>query len=303
MEAAVAKHANEYDIIHVTAIWQRTGSAACRAATDKGIPYVISPRGALGAYSWRKGRIKKRLYYWIIERRNLQGASGFHYTSRQEAEECTTYRFGKPGLVIPNSIDLTGLHRDQTDRNTWRRQLGCTKSTLLCAYVGRLHDKKGLDLLVEVLGKLSAEQIKLVLVGNDEDGTKARLIQQFNLRKMNKLVHFLPLVAPQELRGIYSAADVLLLPSRHENFGNVAIEAAVCGCHVIASEETGVAETLSALKAGERLPRLVEPWVAAIKSKKVREQPEFEVIERVLKTFSVERTAHLMEGFYQKIAQ
>jgi glycosyltransferase involved in cell wall biosynthesis len=303
MEAAVAKHANEYDIIHVTAIWQRTGPAACRSATSHGVPYVISPRGALGPYSWKKGLIKKKLYYWIFEKKNLTAASGFHYTSQQEQKECAKYQFGIPGAVISNSLDLEKWKRNPDAGSAWRSQLGCSKETLLCGYVGRLHDKKGLDLLPEVLAQTRDRKIRLIFVGNDEDGTKKRLEHEFRSRNLQEQVNYQSLMRPDDLSGIYSALDVLLLPSRHENFGNVAIEAAACGCHVIASQETGVAETLRDLNAGEMLPRNASVWAQTLSKHRPKIEQTDKIAGLVKDAFSTERVSQRMEELYLRLTR
>lgn len=47
MEQAVTARAKEFDIIHITGVWQRTSGAACKAAKNQGVPYIVSPRGAL----------------------------------------------------------------------------------------------------------------------------------------------------------------------------------------------------------------------------------------------------------------
>ena len=144
LEQAVAAHAGEFDLIHVTAIWQRTGAAACRAARKAGVPYVISPRGALGPYSWRRGRVKKLAYYALRERRSLCQASGFHYTSQMEAGECEPYRFGRPSCIVPNAIDLEFWRRDPAAGAAWRQQHGIASGDCVLLYAGRLHHKKGL---------------------------------------------------------------------------------------------------------------------------------------------------------------
>ena len=67
----------------------------------------------------------------------------------------------------------------------------------------------------------------------------------------------------KELASIYNAADLLLLPSRHENFGNVVIEAMACGCSVAISNRTGVGgDLLRAAPAGfgAVLPRQETYW-------------------------------------------
>ena len=78
----------------------------------------------------------------------------------------------------------------------------------------------------------------------------------------SRLIHF-PSQPNRELASIYNAADLLLLPSRHENFGNVVIEAMACGCAVAISDRTGVGgDLLRAAPAGfgAVLPRQKTCW-------------------------------------------
>ncbi len=301
MENAVKNYVSKYDLIHVTAVWQRTGPAACRAARKGGVPYVISPRGALGPYSWARGRIKKRLYYAIFERSNLLNASGFHYTSKMEMAECQTFKFGKPHSIIPNSLNLQGWSRDNTARSYWRKILGCDQNSLLCLYAGRLHHKKGLEILPGILARIQNIPWRMAIVGNDSDGSGKRLAQDFASQKLGARVNFLPAVKPAQLPGLYSAADVFLMPSHHENFGNVAIEAAVCGCYVLASVETAVAEQLEQLGAGTRLPRVTQVWSDAIGQRMTDCPVSIECVNRVKNSFSDEYVAERMEYFYNSV--
>ncbi len=59
MEEAVKQRAKEFDVIHITGIWQRTSRAACHTAKKFGVPYILSLRGALGPYSWQQKSLKK----------------------------------------------------------------------------------------------------------------------------------------------------------------------------------------------------------------------------------------------------
>ncbi len=301
LEAAVSQHAAEFDLIHISAIWQRTGPAAARAARKAGRPWVVSPRGALGPYSWRRGRLKKFVYYWWRERATLRGAAGFHYTSQMEADECRGFRFGQPYCIVPNSIDRAVWRRDPAAAKKWRVELGCREGDLLCLYAGRLHHKKGLDLLPEAFAGLADLKWRLVLAGEDEDGTGQLLLAEFNRRGFGDRLTLLPLLLPTRLPGLYSAANAFVLPSRHENFGNVAIEAAACGCPVLASVETGVAVDLAVLGAAERLPRVASEWARVLRTRVGRGELTSAVVARVQKAFSRDRVSEQMEGFYNVV--
>ncbi len=301
LEAAVANRAPSFELIHLTAIWQRTGTAAAVAARKAGRPLVISPRGALGPYSWRRGTIKKLLYYWWKERSNLKSAAGFHYTSEMEAEECREFGFSKPYCIAPNPINLKNWERDEQGAALWRREIGCAPEDALFLYVGRIHHKKGLDLLPGALKHLGSSSWRLILVGDDEDGSRHRLLQAMKREGIADRVKHIPLVPPSKLPAVYSAANALVLPSRHENFGNVAVEAAVCGCYVLASTNTGVASQLKSLGVAECLPREAGAWFRALLSRLIKPIPSETGIHAVRQAFSRDAIAKQVEKFYESL--
>ena len=74
---------------------------------------------------------------------------------------------------------------------------------------------------------------------------------------------FVDMLPSSELAAIYNASDLLLMPSKHENFGNVAVEALACGCAVLVSDQTGAATDIlnhCPGNYGEVLPRDLGVW-------------------------------------------
>jgi glycosyltransferase involved in cell wall biosynthesis len=268
LEAAVEKRAEDFDVIHVTGVWQPTSRAACRAARRARRPYVCSPRGALGRYSFTQRPWKKWPYFWLWEKPNLNAAAALHYTARMEADECGRLGLRPPAVIVPNSIDLVSWRRDEAAASDWRVRCNLGRDEFVALYVGRMHHKKGLDLLAEIAPQLSARQDwRLVLVGYDEDGSGARLQTEFARIGLGHRLLMLPGVEADALAAIYSAADVFIFPSRHENFGNVAIEALACDCPVLVSDQVGAADQIADLPGAEVLPRRAESWAAALEKR------------------------------------
>lgn len=264
LENAVVEGIRKVDLLHVTGVWQPTSVAACRAAHEAGVPYVVSPRGALGRYSFTQKPWKKWPYWWLHERRNCRRAFAIHYTSAMEMEECARFRFPGRAFVVPNSIDFTDWWRDEEAGRRWRSELGVGESCRVFLYAGRIHHKKGLDLLPEVATAIREHDFRMVFLGRDEEGTVASLDSAFRSAGIRDRVVFLPMANTEGLRAAYSGSDRFLLPSRHENFGNVAVEALACGCPVLLSNCTGVAGALINLPGVEILPRVAAAWVGAL---------------------------------------
>lgn len=299
LEKAVRKSICNYDIVHVTGIWQRTSVAACRAASREGVPYVISPRGALGAYSWKAKRLKKTLYYWLAERKNILGASGVHYTSRLEADESRKYCPCQVETIIPNSTDFSFWGKDALAGARWRASVGIGDGVPVALYTGRVHHKKNLDFLFPVLRMLP--EWVFVVVGFDEGGETARWLGRACEAGVRDQILVFPQAGREGLRAVYSAASVFVLPSHHENFANSVIEAVVCECPVLVSETVGVGEELVKLGMASVLPLEVDVWVNALRSVQKKHDALVGQRERLKVLFSENSVAEKMVEFYQKV--
>ncbi|MFM7674871.1 MAG: glycosyltransferase [Synechococcus sp.] len=250
------------DLVHVSAIWQPLGLPVQRAALRRGIPVLASLRGALGPYSLRQGWWKKLPWFLAQERPLLQRAAGLHVTSLQEELELKGLGLRPPRFLLPNPLDLETLRPDAPLGQRWRLAQGLALDIPLLLVCGRQHHKKGLDLLPAVLAPLRQRSWQLLLVGGDDDGSGARLLAALEQAGLGNRVCRLDTLPAPDLAGVYNAADLLLLPSRHENFGNVVIEALACGAAALISDRTGVSAELAQAGFAAVLPRRAELWSA-----------------------------------------
>lgn len=251
------------ELLHISAIWQPLGLPTQREAFARGIPVLHSLRGALSPYSLSRGWWKKIPYLYLAERPLLKKTAGLHVTSKQEAQELRWLGLRNPIHLLPNPIDLKHLKPDPCLRLSWRQKLGIPTDTPLLLVCGRQHHKKGLDLLPKLLASHRHLPWRLLIVGSDDDGTGSALCQSLQRRGLGERLLTQPTMPASDLAGIYNASDLLLLPSRHENFGNVVIEAIACGCAVLISDRTGVGgDLLSSAPSGfgTVLPRQPEQW-------------------------------------------
>ncbi len=270
--SALPMHLARNQLFHLSAVWQPLGLPMQRAAHRAGVPVIHSLRGALGPYSLGQGWWKKIPYYWLFERPCLMKAAALHVTSNRERRETKNLLLSLNNKVplwqLPNPLDFSNFILEPAKaklmRQQQRLQLGVSTSEALFLVCGRHHHKKGLDLLEPVLSGLKEFPWKLAIVGPDEDGSAARLEASMQKAGLGGRLVRLPLQPAEQLPALFVAADLLLMPSRHENFGNVALEALACGCPVLVSNAVGVAEELPALLSAEAwgavLPRQAPLW-------------------------------------------
>ena len=135
------------------------------------------------------------------------------------------------------------------DRAAARRALGLDERPVLL-WVGRIAPIKGLDTLLETVGRLRAagNRVKLLIVGGDadepRDGHEASLRRQIDGLGLADAIRFVGPQPQDVLPSYYAAADVTVVPSYYESFGMVALEAMACGSPVIASRVGGLVTTV-----------------------------------------------------------
>ena len=151
--------------------------------------------------------------------------------------------------VIPPGVDTN--HFFPMSRAIARERLGVRPDDWNILFVGRIEHLKGIDTLIRAIALLAHEcptwvqKMCVAIIGGDpgsnENAELERLKQMRTQLGLNDLVTFLGARDQDQLRYNYAAADFVVMPSRYESFGMVALEAMACGRPVIASEVGGLA--------------------------------------------------------------
>ncbi len=167
--------------------------------------------------------------------------------------------------VVPAGVDTEAFR--PTDQYEARRDLGLTERNIVL-YVGRIEPLKGLDILIGALAYIEdIPDIRLVVVGgspgtDDEMGRLKALSRELGVADH---VTFTGAVNHAQLPQYYNAADVFVLPSYHESFGLVALEAMACGTPVVASRVGGLTSFVSDGVTGYLIPwHCPEPFARRI---------------------------------------
>lgn len=186
------------DLVHVHSLWAPVSHAGVSFARRHKIPYVISAHGMLAPWAMNHKWLKKRIAWWLYQKRDLQGAALFHVTAPCEVEWLRGLGFKQPCVLAPLGSDLPDLNNVETQR---RRDV----KTVL--FVGRIYPVKGLMNLVKAWVRLkesvSSEPLsvnghaetqpktaddsrltvhgvpwQLVIAGPDQAGHKAELVAE-----------------------------------------------------------------------------------------------------------------------------
>lgn len=255
----------DFDVVHIFGLYDFLGPAVAAACVGRKIPYVLEPIGMFVPIV-RSLRLK-RIYHALFGRRLFEGASAIIATSEQEVEELVS------GGVAREKIELrrNGVEAPASwpERGIFRKGLGLAEDSKVILYLGRLAEKKSPDLLLEAFATLSREaggkSLLLVFAGPDEGGMKVRLTQMAEQLGLFSQVRFTGPIFGEAKWAAYRDADVFVLPSQNENFGNTAAESAAAGTPVVVTEHCGIAPLLVDV-AGLVVPHDAGPLAAAIKS-------------------------------------
>src|SRR5690606_36544985 len=124
-----------------------------------------------------------------------------------------------------------------------RERYGIQKEHIVLGFVGRLTKDKGVNELVAAFKLLSLgnEQLRLLIVGDYEDHDPVEESVKWEIENNPKIIKtgFLP-----DPVAYYHLMDIFVFLTKREGFGNVSIEAALCGLPVVASDVTGARYTI-----------------------------------------------------------
>ena len=187
--------------------------------------------------------------------------------------------------IIPCGVDPGMFHpipRQEAKANIGGPVAGCR----MILFVGRLDPVKGLDTLLEAMCNLTrssgpeiARGLCLAVVGGDKESAAEAMDSPECLDEVKELydipdlVMFLGSRDQETLSCYYSAAEVVVIPSRYESFGMVALEAMACGTPVIASRVGGLMYTVQDGVTGFLVPDR-DPEALADKMGHILSEPE-----------------------------
>lgn len=232
-----------FDLVHFYGLYDLLGPAVSYFCRRQGMPYVIEPMGMYRPIV-RSLRLK-RIYHGLLGAPLVGGARFLIATSEQEGQELIEGGIASSKIVVRrNGIDFP---EHLPARGEFRRRWDIGEGAKVVLFLGRLVSKKSPDLLLEAFARWRASSGNgdgsvLVLAGPEEgDGFVPRLKKMADRFGLGQSVRFVGPVYDESKWQAYRDADVFVLPSQSENFGNTAAESAACGTPVIVTDRCGIA--------------------------------------------------------------
>jgi len=232
-----------FDVVHVYGLYDLLGPVVGYFCQRRGIRYVLEPMGMYRPIV--RSFALKRLYHRLFGKRLVAGARFVVATSEQERLELVDSGLDPSRIVIRrNGVEAPDI---LPERGGFRRQWKIARAWKLILFLGRVISKKRPDLLLQAFAAWREQDRKrgnsvLVIAGPEErDGFAAHLKAMAKSLGVSENVFFVGPLYNQEKWQAYRDADVFVLPSQNENFGNTAAESAACGTPVIVTNRCGIA--------------------------------------------------------------
>ena len=209
------------DIFHMEALWRYPQLLMTTWKKYKKTPIVCSPHGMLDPYIIRNQGTFKRLISKLLFRRSLEVVDCYHALCQKEYEDIRAFGLKQPVAIIPNGINMPdpNMKFEKSDN----------KKHLL--YLGRLHKKKGVDLLIKAVADIKNSNADLLenwqidLVGWDHENCKAELEKIVSENHLEDVVVFHGGMFGKDKQRMYATADGYILPSHGEGLPMTVLEA------------------------------------------------------------------------------
>jgi glycosyltransferase involved in cell wall biosynthesis len=300
----LSKHAGDYDVIHIHALFSYPSIAAAFFAKRAGVPYLVRP---LGVFEYVGNASSAAMAENAIVSTNRKPCS-------EACRGCAVHqRAGKGGggsvgvkhtsLLIPNPVEVSA---DPVVRGGFRNAFPALAGKTIVLFLSRVDAKKGLDILLPAFARLRSRHPEAVLVvaGGGDRLLLEALKSQANQLALGEGILWAGFLEGDMKRNALVDADVFVLPSYSENFGVAVVEAMGCGVPVVVSDQVGIhreiAEAEAGLVAGCSVLQLEHALTRAVRDPIWRRKAS-DNARMLAASFAPETIADLLSKTYKRI--
>ena len=245
------KACRDADLCLMQGLWTLPVAVASTVCRRQRVPYVLWAHGGLEEISLAEKSGKKKLYLSLFLSRVIQRSAAVCFTSEAELRNSESALGERPGIVHSHGFDPIEQRRRQPEN--LRAELGLAADCSILGLSGRIHPRKGFDVILRALANCS-ERVHLVSFGPDLEGYLREVLALADKLGLGDRFHVLGYLEDEKLWSTYASIDLLVVPSYGESFSNAVIEALAQGTEVMLSDKVALADYVKA----KRLGRVVE---------------------------------------------
>jgi len=230
----IRKDIKDYDIVHIHEHRQTLAILASYFARKNNIPYIVQAHGSVLPFFQKEGL--KNIFDKVFGFKILHNASCVFALTEVEKEQYLKMGIDEDKIeIVPLGINLEE-YEDLPSFGRFRSKFNIGESDKLILFVGRIHEIKGLDLLIDAfndlinqnsLENIDCPNIKLAIVGPD-DGYLTELedkIKEYSLEE--NVIITGPLYNDEKQEALVDC-DLFVMPSKYESFTTSGLEAMAC---------------------------------------------------------------------------
>jgi len=246
------QHHRDYDVVIVNGIWQYNSFGVWSALRGSSTAYCVFTHGMLDPWfkkAYPLKHLKKWIYWPWAEYRVLRDARAVFFTCEEER------RLARASFWLYRSNEIVLTYGTAAPEGNPEAQQALFLETFpetahkrLILFLGRIHEKKGCELLIQAFARLVREgapsepgDVHLIIAGPGEEGAYAAGLRQLagQLGIENRIT-WTGMVTGDLKWGAFRAAEVFILPSHQENFGIAVAEALAAGIPVLISNKVNI---------------------------------------------------------------
>ena len=261
---------SRFDLVLVNGVWNYNTLAAHRALAGTGIPWAIFTHGMMDPYFKREfplKHLKKSLYWHALLSRVFSDTTAILFTTEEERllarQSFSRYRVRE--MVVPYGTFGPELDLAQA-REEFLTKFPALRQKRLAISLGRIHPKKGTDILLQAFAATLAKDPAwhLVIAGPDQVGWQHDLEALATSLSIRDRVTFTGKLEGAPKWGAFAASEIFILPSHQENFGISVAEALAASMPVVISDKINIWREVLKHEAGFVAPDTLEGTQASL---------------------------------------
>ncbi|MGD0721547.1 MAG: glycosyltransferase [Roseiarcus sp.] len=242
----LAANAGGYDAVIVNGLWNYASLGSWRALHKLDVPYFVFAHGMLDPWfnaAYPTKALFKGVFWKLFENRVLRDARGVLFTSEEErvlARAAFAPYAAREFVVGHGARDVGG--DPEAQKAAFAATVPGVQGRKFVLFLGRIHPKKGVDLLIRAFGRLASAfpAFDLVVAGPDQSGLIPALKRLGAEAGVADRIHWTGMLAGDVKWGAFRCAEFFALPSHQENFGVVVAEALALATPVLITDKVNI---------------------------------------------------------------